>query len=176
MKTRTSILGFATLLLALALGSCSSFPPCFAQSADQPSYMLEGGTGFYTTTTPHSAAYLTLAIPLDAANKTRSYTTLEMRPIAYQTAAYSTRTGIERVLFARGNLELSGLGLAGASVGTDSLSGAFSGGGKLAYSPHWKRAEGLQFVVTMEGLIAPTGGPQPQLKFGTRYLFGPKAP
>lgn len=142
------------------LGILALYTPAQAQS-----YSLEVGTAMYASSTPHSAGFLTFLI---GDGNLRSYTSFEARPISSTNISYTTRTGIERTLFADDNVALNAIAQAGIATNSNAAAGAFSGGGNVAI----QLKNGFALTFTMEALASPLVGWEPQARAGLRYRFG----
>jgi len=154
----------AIAILTLAL----TFAPAISAQA-QPQFALELGGAMYVSSAPHSAAYLTGLLPIDAASKTRLYGTVQMRPVALNQVTYSTRGGVERELYADRRVALNVHGQGGVATGPSATAGIFAGGGNVIITIK----KGFALAVAVEALASPViGGWEPQGRLGLRYTFG----
>ena len=159
------------LLLLLLLPVAWSLHPvaCFAQTLPPSQFALELGGAMYVSSAPHSAAYLTGLLPIDAASKTRLYGTVQMRPVALNQVTYSTRAGVERELYADQRVSLNVFGQGGVATGPNATAGIFAGGGNVIITIK----KGFALAIAVEALASPViGGWEPQGRLGLRYTFG----
>ena len=153
------------LLFLLLISIIASAYPLWAQT-----YALEMGAGFRATTTPRSGAYFSVLLAPEGEQKIRSYTTIDMKPVKSDSAAYTMRTGAERTLFKSDNLQLNGILQAGVATGKDSTSGIFTGGGNVLWSPGF--LGDFSLVLRGEASQAPAdGGFEPKVSLGFRFDF-----
>ena len=151
-------------ILTLAL----TFAPAISAQA-QPQFALELGGAMYVSSAPHSAAYLTGLLPVDAASKTRLYGTVQMRPVALNQVTYSTRAGVERELYGDPRVSLNVFGQGGVATGPSATAGIFAGGGNVIITIK----KGFALAIAVEALASPViGGWEPQGRLGLRYTFG----
>ena len=143
-----------------------------AAGARAQDYSLELGGALYASSVPHTAGYATLLVGGDllGAEDTRSYTTIELRPLNGQ-ATHTIRTGFERTLFSDARFELSASAQGGIATSATATSGAFAGGLGLLWKPAFLK--GLHLSIGAEALDAPAIATwEPQVRLGIRYRFG----
>ena len=140
---------------------------CSASPARAETYSLGLCGSLYLTTSPRTAGCASFYAGDD---KTRSFSTIELRPVNGQ-PTHSVRSGVERTLFSGKFLDLLASGQIGLALSPSALSGDMLGAVGVAWKPSF--LHGIHVVIRGSGSKAPAliqgWEPVGQLEF--RYQF-----
>ena len=138
-----------------------------SQQAKAETYSLGLCGSLYLTSTPRTAGCASFYM---GDEKTRSFSTIELRPVNGQ-PTHAVRSGVERTLFSGRFLDLLASGQIGLALSPSAMSGDVLGGLGVAWKPTF--LHGVHVIVRGSGSKAPAmiqgWEPAGQLEF--RYKF-----